>query len=158
MTSKKRSLVSIKQIKTGLSFILLITFVIACDTNKESASIAPFKEVLVIKELKGSIKKYDAYLTWDIPEGKDSPEDMIKGFIIFGAKVPEKGVKVEDECKYEPFDFILASHKPSRTYEYISKNAIRDDGVYLYKVVVMDKNNRTGKDSNVVSLQRGKDN
>jgi hypothetical protein len=167
--TKKRALICIKQIKIGLVVILLITFFIACDKKEEPVLIAPYKQVGIINDLKGSIKHDDVYLTWGTPDGKDFPEETIKGFIIFISAIPE-GVKVVDsECQYEPIDFILANTKPEQiqvgnyvanlksTYEYIHNKAIHDDSIYLYKVIVIDKNNKIGKDSNIVSLKRGKD-
>jgi len=154
----KRFLICIKQIRTGLVFILLTTFAVSCEKSGDYISIAPYKEVGVIKDLTGSmINGKDVYLTWGMPDGKDLHEEMIKGFIIYVSPDPD-GVAVEDrECLYEPVDFISASTKPNQLhknqYEYIKKNLKYDDQIWLYKVVVMYKNNKIGKDSNVISVQ-----
>ena len=139
------------------AYCLLLTFVIACGRRGDPVTVIPYKvgidsyrEVGVVKDLKGSIKDSNTYLTWGMPVGKGFSEKALKGFVIFRAEVPE-GVSVEEcECYFVSLGFIISDKK--RTFEYLDKEAIRSQ-TYIYKLVVMDKNDRMGKDSNIVLVK-----
>lgn len=122
----------------------------ACGRRGDPVAIKPYEEVGVVKDLKASIRDGNIYLNWGLPESKDFPKEAIKGFVIFRAEVPE-GVTVERcDCPFRSLDFIVSDHK--KTFEYLDKKAIRGQ-TYLYKLVVMDKNNRMGEDSNIVLVK-----
>jgi hypothetical protein len=130
------------------SYFLLLTFIVSCGRRGDPVAIIPYKEVGVVKDLKASIRDNNIYLTWGMPES--FPEKALKGFVIFRAEVPE-GVSVEEcECYFVSLGFIAPDKK--RTFEYLDKEAIRSR-THIYKLVVMDKDNRIGKYSNVVLVK-----
>lgn len=151
-----------------ISYLLLLTFIAACGRRGDPIVIAPYKvgidsyrEVGVVKDLKALKRDGNIYLTWRIPEGEDFFKEALKGFVVFRAEIPE-GVTVEEcECSFRLLDFIGSDSKSSRyfgidsekTFEYLDKKVIRGQA-YVYKIVVMDKNNKMGKDSNII-LVRG---
>lgn len=130
------------------SCFLLLT---SCGRRGDPVAVIPYKEVGIVKDLKASIKDSDIYLTWGMPEGKDFPQKALKGFVIFRAEVPEGTTLKECQCPFSSLDFIISDKK--RTFEYIDKKVTKGK-TFAYKVVVMDKDNRMGKDSNIV-LVRG---
>ncbi|MBI5050468.1 MAG: hypothetical protein HZC11_06300 [Nitrospirae bacterium] len=130
---------------------LLFTAVISCGRRGDPAAIEPFPDVAVVKDLKAFFEAEGTRLTWGMPKDKDFPVKAIKGFLIFRAEVPgEINVSPEKcECEYKSIDFVPSGKDVS--YEYLDKKAVKGL-TYLYKVVVMDKTNRMGKDSNIVYL------
>lgn len=142
-------------------FFLLIFTIAACGRRGDPIAIAPYKEIGFVKDLKTFIKDAAVYLTWGMPDDKDFPEEAINGFIIFRADIAE-GVPVEEcKCLFRSIDFIepdstassLSGIISDETFEYLDKKTIKGQS-YVYKVVIKDKNNNMGKDSNLV-LVRG---
>ncbi len=134
-------------------YLLLLIFVSACGKRGDPVAIIPYSEVGLVKDLKASIIDDNIYLKWGMPEGKNFPEKALKGFVVFRAEVPE-GVDVEKcECEFRSLDFVVPDKK--KTFEYLDKKAIKGQA-YIYKLIVMDKNNIMGKDSNNVFVSWAK--
>ena len=131
--------------------LLLFTAVISCGRRGDPAALEPFPDVAFVKDLKASFEAEGTRLTWGMPKDKNFPVRAIKGFLIFRAEVSgEINVLPEKcECEYKSIDFVPSGN--DMIYEYLDKNAVKGL-TYLYKVVVTDKTNRMGKDSNVVYL------
>ncbi len=165
----------IKKLLLISCFFLLVFTITACGRRGDPIAIAPYKvgidlptgqagsyrEIGFVKDLKTFIKDAAVYLSWGMPDDKDFPEETIKGFIIFRADIAE-GVPVEEcKCLFRSIDFIEPDSRASRlfgiisdeTFEYLDKKAIKGQS-YVYKIVIKDKNNNIGKDSNLV-LVRG---
>ena len=135
------------------SYFLLLIFVSACGRRGDPIAVIPYTEVGVVKKLKASIVNDNVYLTWGMPEGKNFPEKALKGFTIFRAEVPE-GVSAEEcKCEFRPLDFIVPDRQ--KTFNYLDKNAIKGQS-YIYKIIVMDKNNKMSKDSDNVFISWAK--
>lgn len=161
---KTRKRIYMNNLAVSIIVLLIICFT-ACNKKEDHISISTYKEIGVIKNLKGYIKDGSLYLLWGIPKDEYFNEEEIKGFFIFISKVPD-GVGIENsECQDRAFDFILASKKSKQVrdsnlvdnnlkskYEYIVKN-VKYNQTYLCKVAVMDNNNRIGKDSNAILLK-----
>jgi hypothetical protein len=143
-----------------ISYLLLLAFIAACGRRGDPIVIAPYKEVGVVKDFKALKRDGNIYLTWRIPEGEDFFKEALKGFVVFRAEIPEGVTVKECECSFRLLDFIGPDSKSSRyfgidsekTFEYLDKKVIRGQA-YVYKIVVMDKNNKTGKDSNIVLVK-----
>lgn len=138
-----------------LLYILLFTVFTACGRRDDPVITEPYKEIGVVKNLKGDRKEDGIYLTWGIPKDKGFPKKAIKGFIIMRAEVPvgsdsfREGVTVEEcRCEYIPVDFIVPEWDKGDLFTYLDKKTI-EGRTYAYKIVVKDKNNRMGKDSNI---------
>lgn len=135
-----------------LVFILLPVSV-SCGRRGDPIAVTPYTEVAVIKHLKASIVNDNIYLTWGMPEGKNFPEKALKGFVIFRAEVPV-GVSAEEcKCEFRSLDFIVPDRQ--KTFNYLDKNAIKGQS-YIYKIIVMDKNNKMSKDSDSVFVSWAK--
>jgi hypothetical protein len=133
-----------------MTLILVLVLIAACGRRGDPVAISPYREIGVVKDLKAIVKKGKIYLTWGMPAGKDFPEEALKGFVVFRAEVPE-GVTVEEcECYYRALDFIVPDDKKS--FEYLDKKAI-EGRRYIFKLLVMDINNRMGEDSNIVLVK-----
>lgn len=133
-----------------ISYFLLLSFVAACGRRGDPIAIAPYKEVGVVKDLKALIRDGNIYLTWGMPEDEDFPKEALKGFVVSRAEVPEGVTVKECKCQYRSLDFIVPDNK--KTFEYLDKKAIKGK-TYVYKLAVMDKNDRVGKDSNIVLVK-----
>ena len=145
MKSKKRRIENKNLLLT--SYFLLLIFVTACGRRGDPIAVTPYTEVGVVKKLKASIANDNIYITWGMPEGKNFPEKAIKGFTIFRAEVPE-GVSAEEcKCEFRQLDFIVPDRQ--KTFNYLDKDAIKGQS-YIYKIIVMDKNNKMSKDSDSV--------
>jgi len=130
-------------------YLLLATFFTACGRRDDPVITEPYKEIGVVKNLKGFIKEDGIYLTWGIPKDKDFPKKAIKSFIIMRAEVPS-GVTIEEcRCEYIPLDFIVPEWDKGDFFTYLDKKTV-EGRTYAYKIVVKDKINRMGKDSNIV--------
>lgn len=144
--------------------VLISAFVTACGRRGDPVAITPYKvgidskevepdpygEVGVVNDLKASIMNDNIYLTWGMPEGKSFPEKALKGFIIFRAEVPDGAIAKEYENQYVSIDFVKPNKK--KNFEHFDIKAAKDK-TYAYKLVVKDKMNRTGKDSNIVLVK-----
>lgn len=133
-----------------ISCFLLFPFIVACGRRGDPIAIAPHKEVGVVEDLKAFIKDNHIYLTWGMPEGEGPSKRSLKGFAVFRAEVPERGTIEECDCQYKSLDFIEVHSK--RNFEYVDKRVIKGQ-TYVYKLVVMDNDNRMGKDSNIVLVK-----
>ncbi len=155
------------RIRSVASFflILVLTLVLsaACGRRGDPVEIRPYSEIGVIKDLSTIKKDGTLYLTWGKPAGKDFPLEAVKGFLIFRAEVPD-GVKLKDcNCSYRPLDFLMTDSRtlrrfksiPDKAFEYLDQKALNDQ-TYAYKIVIMDKNNRMGNDSNTVLVKGAK--
>jgi len=134
------------------SYFLFLILLTACGRRGDPVAITPYKEVGVVKDLKASIRDSNIYLRWGMPEG--FPAKAVKGFIIYSAEVPEEATIAECKCEFMQIDFIMAE-KGMSSFEYIDRKADRSKN-YMYKVVVEDKDNRMGKDSNIVLIKGAK--
>ncbi len=140
--------------------LLLATFLSACGRRGDPVAIKPYEETAAVTDLKAFIKDSAVHLKWGMPKDKSFPREDLKGFVIFRADIPEGTSAGECKCPYVSVDFIVSGSKPIRllgidtveTFEYLDKTAIAGQ-TYLYKVAIMDKNNRTGKDSNTVLVK-----
>lgn len=138
----------------------LFTVLAACGRRGDPVAIRPYEETAAVADLKAFIKDSAVYLKWGMPEDKSFPREDLKSFVILRADIPEGASVGECECPYRSVDFIVPGSKPVRllgidtaeTFEYLDKTAIAGQ-TYLYKIVIMDKNNRTGKDSNTVLVK-----
>lgn len=133
-----------------LSSFLFFTFIAACGRRGDPVALEPYKEVGMVKDLEATIKDENIYLTWGLPDEKSFPEKALKGFVIFRAKIYEGETMEECECQFRSLDFVVPDKQEN--FEYLDKKAIKAQS-YLYKIVVMDKNNRMGKDSNTVFVE-----
>ncbi len=141
-------------------YLLLATFFSACGRRGDPVAIMPYEGTAAVTDLKALIKDSAVYLKWGLPEDKSFPREDLKGFVIFRADVPEGASVEECECPYRSVDFIVPGSKPvhlfgietGETFEYLDKTAIAGQ-TYLYKIVIMDENNRMGKDSNTVLVK-----
>jgi predicted small lipoprotein YifL len=141
-------------------FIILFTVLAACGRRGDPVAIMPYEGTAAVTDLKALIKDSAVYLKWGLPEDKSFPREDLKGFVIFRADVPEGASVEECECPYRSVDFIVPGSKPvhlfgidtGETFEYLDKTAITGQ-TYLYKIVIMDENNRMGKDSNTVLVK-----
>lgn len=131
------------------SHFLLLTLLIACGSRGDPKPPEPYKEVGAPKDLRATRKVDGIYLTWGMPKDKDFPGKAIKGFTILRAEVPQ-GARPED-VKYVSINFIVPGK--DKVFEYIDKDTTGEK-TYAYKIVVTDKNNRMGRDSNI-ALVRG---
>ena len=143
-----------------IPYFLLIIFIAACGRRGDPIAITPYQEIGAIKDLTAVIKDNNIHLSWGMPDDKDFPEEAIKGFVIFRSAIAE-GLTIEEcECMFRPIDFIDSDSRESRlfgfisddTFEYIDKKAIRGQS-YVYKIVIMDKDSKMGKDSNLVLVK-----
>lgn len=138
----------------------LATFLSACGRRGDPVAIKPYEETAAVTDLKAFIKDNSVYLKWGMPKDKSFSREDLKGFVIFRADIPEGTSVGECKCPYMSVDFIVPGSKPVRllgidtveTFEYLDKTAIASQ-TYLYKIAIMDKNNRTGKDSNTVLVK-----
>lgn len=144
MRSKKYC--SLFTIHYSLFCLLLFTFLIACGRRGDPVDIEPYKEVAVVEDLEAFIRDDGVYLTWGMPKGKNFPMNALKGFVVFRAEVTEGTTVEKCECQYRSLDFIRPNGK--ETFEYLDKKAVKGQ-TYVYKLVVMDKNNMMGRDSNL---------
>jgi hypothetical protein len=130
--------------------LLSLLFIIACGRREDPVLLEPYKEVGVVNDLRASVRGGNIYLTWGVPDEKFFPAEAIKGFVIFRAELYE-GETLEDcECIFRSLDFIERDNK--KTFEYLDKSALKGQ-TYIYKLVVMDKDNRMGQDSNLVVVK-----
>jgi len=132
--------------------LLLVTYLIACGRRGDPVVIIPYKDVGIVQDLKAFVRDDKTYLRWGMPEG--FPARAIKGFIIYSAEVTEEATIDECKCEFMQIDFIIAE-KGMSSFEYIDKKADRSKN-YMYKIVVEDKDDRMGKDSNIVLIKGAK--
>lgn len=133
----------------------------ACGRKGDPFQRIPYAEVGVVRDLKAVPGGGHFHLTWGEPEGKDFPSRAVKGFILFRSEVPEGVTLKECDCKYRYLDFVVTDRKASRaqdeqrarkqrpSFEYIDRKVVPHTA-YAYKIVVMDRNDKMGKDSNIV--------
>ena len=141
-------------------YLLLATFFSACGRRGDPVAIRPYEGTAAVADLKAFIKDSAVYLKWGMPRDKSFSREDLKGFVIFRADIPEGASIGECGCPYREVDFIVPGSKPVRllgidteeTFEYLDKTAIAGQ-TYSYKIVIMDKNNRTGKDSDTVLVK-----
>jgi hypothetical protein len=138
--------------KINRSFPLILFFIVlaACGRRGDPVAIEPYKEVGVVEDLKVSTREDAVYLTWGYPEEKTFPRKALKGFVIFRAEIFPGETPDNCECDFRSLDFIVAEKQ--KYFEYQDKKA-KNTQSYVYKIVVMDKNNRMGKASDVVFLK-----
>lgn len=132
-------------------YFLLLTSIIACGRRGDPVAVMPYKEVAVVKDLNATVKDEGIHLTWGMPEGEKFPYKALKGFAIFRAELPENTTLEECDCKFTSLDFVALEQK-EKVFEYIDKKTVKTQ-TYVYKVVVMDENNRMGRDSNIVLVK-----
>jgi len=141
-------------------FIALFTVLSACGRRGDPVAIRPYEGTAAVADLKAFIKDSAVYLKWGMPGDKSFSREDLKGFVIFRADIPEGASIGECGCPYREIDFIVPGSKPVRLpgidtaepFEYLDKTAIAGQ-TYSYKIVIMDKNNRTGKDSNTALVK-----
>ncbi|MBI4653921.1 MAG: hypothetical protein HY752_02880 [Nitrospirae bacterium] len=127
--------------------LYLASFLTACGRRGDPVLVEPYIEVGAVKNLKVSIKDEGVNLMWGLPKDKNFPRKAIKSFLIFRAEVPH-GIKFEKcECEYKLVDSLAPGKE--KKFEYIDKGIIKNQA-YAYKIVVMDKNKKLSKDSNIV--------
>ncbi|HDK81624.1 MAG TPA: hypothetical protein ENH31_03525, partial [Nitrospirae bacterium] len=131
--------------------VLILVLAASCGRRGDPVAITPYREVGVVKNLTTFTKNGKEYLRWGMPAGKDFPAEALKGFVVFRAELQAGETTKNCECSFRSLD--LVPRDGSKTFEYLDKKAIRGKA-YVYKIVVMDKNNRMGNDSNLVSVGR----
>ncbi|MBI5195729.1 MAG: fibronectin type III domain-containing protein [Nitrospirae bacterium] len=105
------------------------------------------KDVPVARNLKALKDQSGINLTWELPDDREFSRKAIKGFVVFRADVP-KDVTIEKcECEYRSVDFIVIGK--GNTFKFSDKGALKAQ-TYAYKVIVMDKNNRMSRDSDII--------
>ncbi len=119
----------------------------SCGRRGDPVAVAPYTEVSAVTSLNVSVINDSIYLNWETPSDEDFPDEALKGFVVFRAEIPEGVMIKECECKFRSLDFIPGG---GRNFEYIDKKAVIGQA-YAYKVVVMDRNNRMSRDSNIVA-------
>jgi len=132
-----------------ISCLLFLTLAAACGRRGDPVTIIPYEEVGVVKDLKAVKKDGDIYLSWKMPESKNFPRESIKGFVVFRAEVPEGTALGECKCQYMMLDFITPD---GEAFEYQDEKALKGQ-TYAYKITVMDKEDRRGKDSNIALVK-----
>lgn len=132
-------------------FLLLIALINACGRRGDPVAVMPYKEVAVVKDLNATVKDEGIHLTWGMPQGEKFPYKALKGFVIFRAELPENTTLEECDCKFTSLDFV-APGKKEKVFEYIDKKTVKTQA-YVYKVAVMDENNKMGRDSNIVLVK-----
>jgi hypothetical protein len=154
-----------------ISFFIILTLTGACGRRGDPVAVIPYIEIGVVSDLRASESNGDVHLSWGMPDDAFFPLNALKGFVIFRAEVPQ-GVDAEKcDCEFKSLDFIKdkKSEKPhsapflnrlmpddrdpEQTFEYLDKKTMKNK-TYLYKVLVMDKNNKMGSDSNIVLVKK----
>ncbi len=88
-----------------------------------------------------------------MPKDSSFPQKAIKEFVILKAEVPAD-IKIEDcVCTYRKIDSVYPEKKSSFQY---TDREFRKGQSYAYKVVVLDKNNKAGRDSNIALTGYGR--
>jgi hypothetical protein len=139
-----------KTIHAPVVLLLLLLFIVACGRRGDPVAIEPYKEVGVVDNLRASIVGDNLYLSWGYPDVKTFPKKALKGFVVFRAEMYPGETLENCDCKFRSLDFIVAEKQ--KDFEYLDKKALRTQS-YVYKIVVMDKNNRMGKASNIVVVK-----
>jgi hypothetical protein len=130
--------------------LLFLLSIIACGRREDPVPLEPYKEIGVVNDLEASVREGNIYLTWGIPDERVFPAEAVKGFVIFRAELYEGETPQNCECRFRSLIFIKRDNK--KTFEYLDKSALKGQ-TYVYKLVVMDKDNRMGRDSNLVVVE-----
>ncbi|MBI4687976.1 MAG: fibronectin type III domain-containing protein [Nitrospirae bacterium] len=156
-SNKSRSLCIVYRLSSYFllltSYLLLLTFLSACGRKGDPVAVDPHREIAAVNNLKASVKDDAILLTWSMPKDSGFPQKAIKEFVILRAEVPPD-TKIEDcVCVYKKI-YSLSPDK-SRSFQYTDREFIKGQS-YAYKVVILDKNNKAGRDSNIALAGYGK--
>ena len=134
-----------------ISYILISFFLSACGRRADPAQLDLYKkEVPVAKNLKALRDQSGINLTWELPDDRDFSRKSIKGFVVFRAEVPDNvAIDKCETCEYRSIDFIVIAK--GNTFKFSDKGALKAQ-TYAYKVIVMDKNNRMSRDSDIIVM------
>ncbi|MBI4710063.1 MAG: fibronectin type III domain-containing protein [Nitrospirae bacterium] len=132
-----------------ISYVLISFFLSACGRRADPASLDLYKkEVPVARNLKALRTQSGINLTWELPEDRDFFRKSIKGFVVFRTDIPyDVSIEKCEICEYRSIDFIVIGK--GNTFKYSDKGALKAQ-TYGYKVIVMDKNNRMSRDSDII--------
>jgi hypothetical protein len=131
-----------------VSYIIITFLLSACGRRADPASLDFYKnDVPVAKNLKALRDRGGVNLTWELPDEKGFSKKSIKGFVVFRSEIPDDVSLEKCECEYRSIDFIVMGK--DNFYKYLDKGALKTQ-TYAYKIIVMDKNNRMSRDSDII--------
>jgi len=123
---------------------LMVVALPACGNSTRYQDHATGTETHIVTNFRYDVLNgSDVVISWESPK---TTLNKIKGFIIFIAML-RGDKKLKSECEFEPIAYVSSERfmveGDNLKYRYIHEKALWDkDARYLYKIVVMNKDNR----------------